>query len=58
MEEGKLAGVSVAGELGYLKKDEAEEEKHRIRKRLSSLRLGPFGDMRAKAKLELMRAKG
>jgi len=58
MEEGKLAGVSVAGELGYLKKDEAEEEKDRIRKRLSSLRLGPFGDMRAKAKLELMRARG
>jgi len=58
LEEGKLAGVSVAGELGYLKKDEAEEEKDRIRKRLSSLRLGPFGDMRAKAKLELMRAKG
>ena len=58
LEEGKLAGVSVAEELGYLKKDEAEEEKDRIRKRLSSLRLGPFGDMRAKAKLELMRAKG
>jgi len=58
MEEGKLAGVSVAEELGYLKKDEAEEEKDRIRKRLSSLRLGPFGDMRAKAKLELMRARG
>jgi len=58
MEEGKLAGVSVAGELGYLKKKEAEEEKDRIRKRLSSLRLGPFGDMRAKAKLELMRARG
>lgn len=58
MEEGKLAGVSVAEELGYLKKDEAEEEKDRIKKRLSSLRLGPFGDMRAKAKLELMRAKG
>ena len=58
MEEGKLAGVSVAEELGYLKKDTVEEEKYRIRKRLSSLRLGPFGDMRTKAKLELMRAKG
>ena len=58
MEEGKLAGVAVAEELGYLKKDEAEEGKEKIRKKLSSLRLGPFGDMRAKAKLELMRARG
>ncbi|MBA7642967.1 Hydrogen cyanide synthase subunit HcnB [subsurface metagenome] len=58
MEEGKLAGVSVAEELGYLKKNKAEEEKEKIRKRLTSLRLGPFGDMRAQAKLELMRARG
>jgi len=58
IEEGKLAGVAVAEELGYLKKDTAEEEKDRIRKRLSSLRLGPFGDMRAQAKLELMRTRG
>ena len=58
MEEGKLAGVAVAEELGHLKKDTAEEEKEKIRKRLTSLRLGPFGDMRAQAKLELMRAKG
>lgn len=58
MEEGKLAGVAVAEELGYLKKDTAEKEKEKIRKRLTSLRLGPFGDMRAQAKRELMRAKG
>ncbi len=58
MEEGKLAGIAAAEELGYLKKDTAEEEKDRIRKRLASLRLGPFGDMRAKAKLELMRERG
>ena len=58
LEEGKLAGVSVAEELGYLKKIEAEEEKDRIRGRLGSLRLGLFGDMRAKAKLELMRERG
>jgi len=58
IEEGRLAGVAVAEELGYLKKGRAEEEKEKIRKRLSSLRLGPFGDMRAKAKLELMRERG
>jgi thioredoxin reductase len=58
IEQGKLAGVSVAKELGYLKEDIAEEKKDRIRKRLTSLRLGPFGDMRAQAKLELMRARG
>ncbi len=55
MEEGKLAGVTVAEELGYLKEDEAKEEREKIRKRLTSLRLGPFGDMRAEAKLDLMR---
>jgi len=58
MEEGKLAGVAVAEELGYLEKDEAGEKKEKIRKRLNSLRLGPFGDMRAKAKLELMKSRG
>jgi len=58
IEEGRLAGVAVAEELGYIKEDEAEEEKKNIRNRLSSLRLGPFGDMRARAKLELMRERG
>lgn len=58
MEEGKLAGLAVAQELGYLKENKAEKEKERIRKRLSSLRLGPFGAMRAQAKSELMRVRG
>ena len=58
IEEGRLAGVAIAGELGYFKKGEAEKEKEKIRKRLTSLRLGPFGDMRAKAKLQLMRERG
>jgi len=57
LEEGKLAGIAVAQDLGYLDENEAEEEKDKIRKRLSSLRLGPFGEMRAKAKLNLMRAR-
>jgi len=58
MEEGKLSGVAVAQTLGHLKENKAEEEKERIRKRLSSLRLGPFGAMRAQAKSELMRTGG
>lgn len=58
IEEGKLAGVAVAEDLGCLEKDKAKDEKEKIRKRLTTLRLGPFGDMRAKAKLELMGALG
>ena len=58
MEEGKLAGLAVAEELGYLKEEQAEEEKEKVRARLAALRLGPFGDMRAQAKLKLMRVRG
>ena len=54
MEEGRLAGVAVAQRLGYIDKEEGEEEKGRIRKRLADLRLGPFGDARAKAKEKLI----
>ena len=53
MEEGHLAGVAVAQELGYLGSEEAEEKKNLIRKRLKSLRLGPFGDILAEAKRKL-----
>ena len=54
MEEGRLAGVAIAQELGYLKNDEAEEQKSIIRKRLDALRLGPFGAIRTTAKKKLM----
>lgn len=54
MEEGRLAGIAIAQELGHLKYDEAEEKKNVIRKRLDALRLGPFGAMRARAKKKLM----
>ena len=56
MEEGKLAGVGIAEDLGHLEEDEAKKSKEEIRRRIGSLRLGPFGHMRAKAKLELMKA--
>ncbi len=56
MEEGKLAGVSIAEELGHFEEDEAEEEKRKIRTRLDSLKGGPFGDLPVKAKFGLTEA--
>ncbi len=56
MEEGKLAGVSIAEELGHFEEDEAEEEKRKIRKRLVSLRTSPFRDVPVKAKFGLTEA--
>ena len=56
MEEGKLAGVGVAEDLGHLEEDEAKKSKEEIRRRISSLRLGPFGHMRANSKAELINA--
>lgn len=50
MDEGRLAGVSIAESLGYLKQVEAEEQKKVIRERLEALRLGPFGKRRLDAK--------
>jgi thioredoxin reductase len=50
LEEGKLAGVSVAEELGYLKMDEAKDQRDAIWDRLRGLRTGPFGEKRAIAK--------
>lgn len=54
VEEGRLAGVAVAEELNYLKKEDAKEVKNEIRSRLTSLRSGPFGDMRYRAKESLI----
>ena len=56
MEEGKLAGAAVAADLGYLKAESATRSEAETRRRLASLRLGPFGEMRARAKAELMSA--
>jgi len=50
IEEGRLAGLSAAESLGYISKDEFEEKADIIRKRLLSLRTGPFGEARLKAK--------
>lgn len=55
LEEGKLAGLSVAESLGYIKESEAIKKKNEILERLNDLRLGPFGQMRNDAKKELMK---
>lgn len=50
MEEGKLAGISIAESLGYISHKRAKQEKNLIRERLLSLRQGPFGEERKKEK--------
>lgn len=56
MEEGRLAGLAAAESLGYISKIEFENRASVIQERLSSLRMGPFGEMRRKAKQELNRS--
>ena len=57
MEEGRLAGLSAAEALGYLSLEVAEARKIEVRERLAALRIGSFGDGRAIAKRELLRAR-
>ena len=55
MEEGRLAGLAAAEALGYISGSEFGEKAGVIRQRLSSLRMGAFGDARRKAKDGLVR---
>ncbi len=55
MDEGRLAGVSVVESLGYLSSREASECKQVIRNRLKCLRMGPFGEVRQKAKEKIVK---
>jgi thioredoxin reductase len=57
IEEGRLAGLSAAESLGYISKDKFEEKADIIRQRLLSLRTGPFGEARLKAKQKLIQEK-
>ena len=50
MDEGRMAGVAMAYDLGYLTDAEASERKREIAERLKALRLGPFGERRQNAK--------
>jgi thioredoxin reductase len=54
MEEGRLAGLAAAEALGYISESEFEERARFVRQRLSSLRMGPFGKARRRAKQELI----
>lgn len=51
MEEGRLAGIDMAQNLGYLSKDKAARKKKEIRESLFALRSGPFGYLCHRAKL-------
>lgn len=53
MEEGRMAGVAAAEDLGYLDQEMAEEKKKEIRERLQLLRSGQFGSRRADAKAKI-----
>ena len=57
MDEGRLAGIAMVQSLGLMKNDVAEEKKAEIRGRLRSLRLGPFGERRLRAKESIMRGE-
>ncbi len=50
MDEGRLAGVSMAFDLGYMTEEAAAEARKEITERLKALRLGPFGERRQNAK--------
>ncbi len=50
LEEGRIAGISAAEQLGLLDKKAADEKRAEIWERLVSLRLGPFGEKRLKEK--------
>lgn len=50
MEEGRLAGINVAAELGYITKEEADARSQEIWDNLNTLRSGYFGQKRRDAK--------
>lgn len=55
IEEGKLAGIAAAEALGKIDKETAADAKAKVWKSLNQLRTGPFGDVRAESKEEIIR---
>ena len=55
MEEGRLAGIVAAIELGYLSEMDGNKEIQLIYDRMAKLRSGQFGNKRAIAKSEIIR---
>jgi len=54
MEEGRLAGIAAAADLGFVYGPELSDLKTATRQRLKALRDGSYGDMRRQAKEELI----
>jgi hypothetical protein len=57
IEEGKVAGISVAETLGYLSSGKALELKQKAWGHLDALREGPFGQKRAEGKVKIRRKR-
>lgn len=55
IEEGKLAGIAAAEALGKIDEETAADAKAKVWKSLNQLRTGPFGDVRAESKEEIIR---
>ncbi len=55
MEEGRIAGIAAAEELGFVSAEEAGKLKAEYEKRLDELRQGPFGTARKNAKEQLIK---
>lgn len=55
MEEGRLAGLSIAESLGHISSDDGQAERRKVEACLSSLRSGQFGQRRRDAKTEIIR---
>jgi len=54
MEEGKIAGLAVAMELGKIDEKKGESELASAKNRLRALRMGPYGEFRHQAKQNLI----
>lgn len=55
LEEGRIAGISAAQELGLISPEDGDMRRSEIWKRLNALRLGPFGEKRMKEKDAVMK---
>ena len=55
MEEGRLAGISIATSLGLINEIEANKIKDEINQRIIDLRSGPHGEIRMKSKQDVFR---
>ncbi len=54
LEEGRIAGISAAQSLGYLSDEAATAAKDEIWARVKALRMGPFGERRQQAKVDIL----